>query len=70
MMNHQVAEEALDQIMMAIGDLGIHIGDTAILPPETDQEPRLLLLGQMAEDIVLLVRAGEAVIRNTATAAP
>ena len=70
MMNHQVAEEALDQIMMAIGDLGIHIGDTAILPPETDQAPRLRLLGQMAEDIVLLVRAGEAVIRISASAAP
>ncbi len=55
---------------MAIGDLGIHIGDTAILAPEADQRPRLRLLGQMAEDIVLLVRAGEAVIRNTATAAP
>lgn len=70
MMNHQVATDALDQIVMAIGDLGIHIGDAAILAPETDQRPRLRLLGQMAEDIVLLVRAGEAVIRNMATAAP
>lgn len=70
MIHPQSADEALNHIVMAIGDLGIHIGDTAVLSPEEDQVPRLRVLGQMAEDIVLLVRAGEAVIRNTATAAP
>lgn len=70
MMNHQVAEEALDQIVMAISDLGIHIADLAVLAPEQDQGPRLRMLGQMAEDIVLLARAGEAVLRNTPATAP
>lgn len=70
MMNHQVADEALNQIVMAISDIGIHIGDTAVLAPEADQGPRLRLLGQMAEDIVTLVRAGQAVSRNVGTAAP
>lgn len=69
MIDPEVAEEALNQIVMAIGDLGIHIGDTAILPPECDQSPRLQLLSRMAEDIVTLARAGEAVIRNTAKSA-
>lgn len=70
MIHPEPADEALSQIIMAISELGIDIGDTAVLAPEADQRPRLRLLGQMAEDIVLLVRAGEAVIRNTATAAP
>ena len=69
MIHPESADEALSQIVMAISELGIDIGDTAVLAPEADQRPRLRLLGQMAEDIVLLVRAGEAVIRNTATAA-
>lgn len=70
MIHPEVADETLSLIVMAIADLGTHIGDTAVLAPQADQRPRLRLLGQMAEDIVLLVRAGEAVIRNTATAAP
>lgn len=70
MMNYQVADEALNQIVMAISDLGIHIADTAVLAPEADQGPRLRLLGRTAEDIVILARAGEALVRNMATAAP
>ena len=70
MIHPESADEALSQIVMAISELGIDIGDTAVLAPEADQRPRLRLLGQMAEDIVVLVRAGEAVLRNTATAAP
>lgn len=69
MIHPEIVDEAVAQILMVIGDLGIHIGEAAILPPEADQGPRLRLLGQMAEDIVTLVRAGEAVLRNVATAA-
>lgn len=69
MIHPEIVDEALNQIVMAIGDLGIHIGDTAVLAPEADQGPRLRLLGQMADDIVTLVRAGEAVLRNMGTAA-
>jgi hypothetical protein len=70
MIHPEVAHETLSSIAMAIADLGTCIGDTAVLAPEADQRPRLRLLGRMAEDIVLLVRAGEAVIPNTANAAP
>ncbi|WP_295226012.1 hypothetical protein [uncultured Brevundimonas sp.] len=70
MIHPENVNEAVTQILMAISDLGIHIGDTAVLASEVDQGPRLRLLGQMAEDIVTLVRASEAILRNVGTAAP
>ena len=70
MIHPAVAEEALNQIVMAIYDLGMGLGEVAVLPPEPDQTDRLRLLGKAAEDIVLLVNAGHAVIRNITKDAP
>lgn len=64
------AEEALNQIVMAIYALGIGIAEIVVLPPEPDQTDRLQQCIRAAETIALLGRSGVGVIQHITPNAP
>lgn len=65
MLHPDAADEAIGQIMMLIGSLGVEADNLACSAPDSDPGRRLRQLRQFAEDMVTLALAGEAVVRQS-----
>lgn len=65
MIHPENADEAVDRILMLIGDLGVEAEVVAVSAP-TELPGRLRRLRQLGLDQAVLAAAGEAILRNRA----
>lgn len=69
MIHPENADEAVDRLLMLIGDLGVEAETIAVSAPVHLQE-RFARLRQLGLDQATLAAAGEAVLRNRADPEP
>jgi hypothetical protein len=63
MIHPDIADEALDKLLMLVADLGEEAASLAVTEPE-DVAERFARLRQISEDQATIAAAGEAVLRN------
>jgi len=69
MIHPENADEAVDRLLMLIGDLGVEAETIAVSAP-ADLRERFARLRQLGQDQATLAAAGEAVLRNRADPEP
>lgn len=67
MIHPENADEAVDRLLMLIGELGVGLADLASSAVAQNKAPlteRFAALGQLGADVVALAEAGRAILTN------